>query len=253
QVVYYFSAYCDCVNAGKIVLGDEMVFCVPTGNFGNILAGWYAKQMGLPVGKFVCASNENNVLTDFIETGVYDRNRPFHTTISPSMDILISSNLERLLYAMTDDKTVADYMAHLSSEGKYAVSAETLTKIRADFDCGCCSDGETKKTIGEMFAGKSYLIDTHTAVAAKVLDDYRKKTGDNRTAVVVSTASPYKFAADVLSGLGENAQGDVLKQLSDKSGVKIPAPLSGLDEREVRFTQVTEKQDMPGVVDAFLN
>jgi len=253
QVVYYFSAYCDCVNAGKIALGDEIVFCVPTGNFGNILAGWYAKQMGLPVGKFVCASNENNVLTDFIETGVYDRNRKFHTTISPSMDILISSNLERLLYAMTDDKTVAGYMSALSADGKYAVSEETLAKIRADFDCGCCSDEETKETIGKMFADKNYLIDTHTAVAAKVLGDYRDRTGDKRTAVVVSTASPFKFAADVLSALGENACDDVLAQLCEKSGVKIPAPLSGLSEREVRFTQVTEKQNMIDIVDAFLN
>ena len=169
------------------------------------------------------------------------------------MDILISSNLERLLYAMSDDKAVAGFMSALAAKGKYSVCEEMLAKIGKDFACGCCSDEETKRVIGEMFSENGYLIDTHTAVAAKVLGDYREKTGDNRLAVVVSTASPYKFASDVLSALGESGEGDVLGNLSKKSGTVIPAPLSGLSEREVRFTQVTEKQDMPAVVDAFLN
>ncbi len=252
QIVYYFSAYCDAVNAGKIALGDEIVFCVPTGNFGNILAGWYAKQMGLPVGRFVCASNANNVLTDFISTGVYDKNRPFHTTISPSMDILVSSNLERLLCALCGDKQTKEYMESLKSAGKYEVSAATKAAIKADFDCGCCDDAETKAEIKRVFDSTGYLIDTHTAVASKVLGDYRARTGDGRFAVVVSTASPFKFAADVLSALGGEAAGDPLSALSARSGRPVPAPLAGLEGRKVRFADVAAPADMIKAVDGFL-
>jgi len=252
QIVYYFSAYCDFVKAGKLGMGDKLDFCVPTGNFGNILAGWYARQMGLPVGRLICASNENNVLTDFIETGVYNKNRPFHTTISPSMDILVSSNLERLLYAVCGSEKVRAYMSALSSGGNYSIGKTELEKIRADFACGCCDDAATKANIAEIFSQKNYLMDTHTAVAYKVLCDYREKAGESSPAVVVSTASPYKFAVDVLDALGVKEYGEPLSALSAHSGTKIPAPLSGLGEREVRFEDFTEKEAMIDTVDKFL-
>lgn len=252
QIVYYFSAYCDYVNSGKLKMGEELVFCVPTGNFGNILAGWYAKSMGLPAGGFVCASNENNVLTDFINTGVYDKNRPFHTTISPSMDILVSSNLERLLYAAAGSEMTRGFMEQLSGEGRYDAGEAVREVIARDFASGFCDDVQTKRTIREMFDEKGYLMDTHTAVACKVLSDYRARTGDGRCAVVVSTASPFKFAADVLDALGCGCEGDPLSALAERSGCPIPRPLSGLESRPVRFDAVTEKNAMRDAIDGFL-
>jgi len=251
QIVYYFSAYCDFVKSGKLALGAKLDFCVPTGNFGNILAGWYAKQMGLPVGRLICASNENNVLTEFIEKGVYDKNRPFHTTISPSMDILVSSNLERLLYAIAGSEKVREYMSALGEKGCYHVDEAVLAAIKADFGCGCCDDAETKKAIRGLFEEKGYLMDTHTAVAYKVLCEQREAAEAN-PAVIVSTASPYKFAVDVLDALGAEVGEDALSALSEKSGTKIPAPLSGLGERAVRFDSFTEKEKMIEVVGEFL-
>ena len=251
QVVYYFSAYCDYVASGKIALGDKINFCVPTGNFGNILAGWFAKQMGLPVNRFLCASNANNVLTDFITTGVYDRNRPFHLTISPSMDILVSSNLERLLYMLCGDSATAAYMQQLNTEGRYDVGAETLARIRGDFSAACCDDAQTKAKIASVWARDGYLIDTHTAVAAAALEAYRAESGDGTPTVIVSTASPFKFASDVLAALGETAE-DPLTALSARCDLQIPAPLSGLDQREVRFEGVVEKTAMPATVNEFL-
>ena len=198
QIVYYFSAYCDFVNSGRIKCGEPVNFCVPTGNFGNILAGWTAKEMGLPVTRFVCASNANNVLTDFIETGVYDRRRPFHLTSSPSMDILVSSNLERLLYFLSkDSERVAGWMKQLSEEGRYDVGTGLKALIRRDFEAGYCDDAGTAEEIARVWREYGYLIDTHTAVASRVLGDYRARTGDRTPAIVVSTASPYKFACDV--------------------------------------------------------
>ena len=252
QIVYYFSAYCDYVNSGRIEAGEKINFCVPTGNFGNILAGWFARRMGLPVARFVCASNANNVLTDFIRTGVYDKNRPFHTTISPSMDILVSSNLERLLYMLTGDAETRDYMEQLNTAGKYSVSAPALSEIQNTFSAGCCGDAETKAAIGAVFGEKKYLMDTHTAVAYKVLRDYRTETGDKTPTVVVSTASPFKFAADVADALGGKADGDPLAALTDRTGIPVPKPLAGLDTRPVRFPEVTEKADMRSVVSNFL-
>ena len=246
QIVYYFSAYCDYVKCSRISMGESLDFCVPTGNFGNILAGWYAKQMGLPVGKLICASNENNVLTDFINTGVYDKNRDFHTTISPSMDILVSSNLERLLLHLAGSEK-------LSESGRYEVDGETLAKIKADFCCGCCDDGDTRANIRQLSDKTEYLMDTHTAVAYKVLSDYRYAQGAKRPAVVVSTASPFKFAADVLDAFGVKEFDDPLAALTSHSGMATPAPLAGLDKREVRFGGFTEKADMIKVVDEFLN
>lgn len=252
QIVYYFSAYCDYVNSGRIKAGDEINFCVPTGNFGNILAGWFARGMGLPVARFVCASNANNVLTDFIRTGVYDKNRPFRTTISPSMDILVSSNLERLLYMLTGDAETRGYMEQLNAAGKYAVGGNALKAIQATFSAGCCDDAATKAAIGGMFREKNYLMDTHTAVAYKVLCDYRAESGDATPTVVVSTASPFKFAADVADALGAASGENPLAALTAKTGIAVPKPLSGLDSREVRFPQVTEKTEMHAAVSDFL-
>ena len=256
QIVYYVSAYCDLLAQGNIRVGQKLNVCVPTGNFGNILACYYAKQMGLPVGKLICASNANNVLTDFLKTGVYDRNRPFYTTASPSMDILISSNLERLLYALTEsDAEVRSYMDALNTTGRYEVSPAVLEQIRANFVSGCCSDEETLTAIGAVYQKTGYLMDTHTAVAYRVLKNYQTETGDGTPAVIVSTASPFKFCDNVLKALGvaEQKQGTaILDQLSAVSGKNAPKPLASLAGKPVRFTQVTEKEQMLDVVEGML-
>lgn len=256
QIVYYVSAYCDLLKIERIQLGDPVNFCVPTGNFGNILACYYAKRMGLPVGKLICASNANNVLTEFIKTGIYDRNRPFYTTTSPSMDILISSNLERLLYDLTGSAAeVKEYMSQLNESGRYAVSDEVLGRIREHFVSGCCDDSRTLNTIQKVFDQSGYLMDTHTAVAYTVLQDYRAATADDTPAVVVSTASPFKFCDSVLTALGvtEHKPGtQILQQLTDRTGKPAPKPLASLAGKSVRFTQVTEKEAMTQVVSQML-
>ena len=256
QVVYYFSAYAQLLERQVINVGDEVEFVVPTGNFGDILAGWYAKQMGLPVGKLVCASNANNVLTDFIRTGTYDKNRPFHTTASPSMDILVSSNLERLLYALCgSDTEVAGYMQQLREQGGYTVSDELKAKIRATFAGGFCNDIQTREKIGRAWRDHRYLIDTHTAVAYHVLDEYRCETGDAAPAVVVSTASPFKFCDQVLRGIGGTADAfgpELIRRLTCETQIDAPAPLTGLDARPVRFGGCVDKTQMLHTVDEFL-
>ncbi len=256
QVVYYFSAYCDWVNAGRIVLGEPIDFCVPTGNFGNILAGWFAKSMGLPVKKFICASNDNNVLTDFLNTGVYDRNRPFYLTGSPSMDILVSSNLERLLYCVTRDPTlVAGYMRQLSETGRYEVTGEVLDRIRADFIGGFCRDADSREEIARRWRD-GYLMDTHTAVASRVLEDQRRDTGRKVPCVIVSTASPFKFGGAVLDALGVKTGETgpaLMDELTAATGVPAPKPLASLAGKPVRFDSWVEKADMEEVVSAFLS
>ena len=256
QVVYYISAYCDLVKAGKLQMGDTMNVCVPTGNFGNILACYYAKKMGLPVGKLLCASNANNVLTDFLKTGIYDRNRPFYNTVSPSMDILISSNLERLLYDLTgSDQEVRAYMEQLNQTGRYEVSDQVKEAIRAQFVSGCCDDARTLNTIEKVFHQTGYLMDTHTAVAYTVLQDYRAATADDTVTLIASTASPFKFCDSVLKALGvtEQRQGTaILEQLTQVTGKAAPQPLASLAGKAVRFTEFVEKQEMPAVVDRFL-
>ena len=251
QVVYYYSAYCDAVLQGMIRPGDEVNFCVPTGNFGDILAGWIAKRCGLPVDKLICASNTNKVLTDFFRTGTYDRLRPFHTTMSPSMDILISSNLERLLSMVTGDAgQVKSWMKELTEKGSYTVPEALLRQLQADFAFGWCDEAGTAAEIGESYRS-GYLMDTHTAVAASVLKQYRRESGDGKCAVVVSTASPYKFCDSVLKAIGEDARGtgtQLIETLSLRTGTEIPRPLAGLDKREVRFDQIVEKEDMPQAV-----
>ncbi len=252
QIVYYFSAYCDFLNSNGLKLGDEVDFAVPTGNFGDILACWYAKQMGLPVGKLICASNENNVLADFFKTGTYDRNRAFHTTISPSMDILVSSNLERLLYSVCgDDKQVAEYMRSLSEKGSYTVSNEIFKVLSDNFVGGFCTDADTKAIIANVYNEHGYLIDTHTAVAYKLMLEHKT----DRPTVVVSTASPFKFCDSVLDALGEKtyASGvELIEKLESFTGNAAPAPLCGLDKRPVRFETVIEKQAMKQAVTEFL-
>ena len=207
QIIYYISAYASLLKDGEINAGDKINIVVPTGNFGNILAAYYAKNMGLPVNKLICASNSNKVLTDFINTGIYDRNRQFFTTISPSMDILISSNLERLLYLMTgqNDAQIREWFGALSSEGKYEVSDEIKAKLKEDFAAGFCDDAETKDTIKRIYDKYSYTLDTHSAVAVKVYEDYKAETGDMTKTVIASTASPYKFSASVLEAMDGKA------------------------------------------------
>ena len=257
QVVYYISAYCDLLRSGSIRLGEEVNYCVPTGNFGNILACYYARKMGLPVGKLICASNCNDVLTDFIRTGVYDRNRPFHTTMSPSMDILISSNLERLLFDLSggDDARVRGYMEQLSRTGRYEIGADMREKLQSLFYGGSCGEEDTTHTIAALYQD-GYLIDPHTAVAAKVLADYRRETGDEAPAVFASTASPYKFCESVLAAIGEEpAAGGVdrIDQLQTVTGVTAPPRLAALRGKRPRFDQSVEREDMERVVERFLS
>ena len=247
QIVYYVSVYCDLLNEKGEV--GEFNVVVPTGNFGNILAAYYAKCMGVPIGKLICASNSNNVLTDFIKTGVYDRNRKFYNTMSPSMDILISSNLERMLFELTDcnDEEVRGYMEQLNASGRYEVSVEVKKKLDSLFAAGYCDDEETGKVIGRMWKDNGYLIDPHTAVAFDVLDQYRAASGDETPALVVSTASPFKFCSSVLPALGvtELKEGtDIIDQLAEVTGIEAPAPLAGLKNKTVRFDGVTEKVHM---------
>ena len=256
QIVYYISAYCDLLREGEVRLGEPVNYCVPTGNFGNILACYYARKMGLPVGKLICASNRNDVLTEFIRTGVYDRNRPFHTTMSPSMDILISSNLERLLFDISggDDALVRSYMEQLQKTGRYEVGGELLAKLQGLFYGGCCGEEDTSATIAALWQD-GYLVDTHTAVAAKVLADYRRETGDERPAVFASTASPYKFCDSVLAAIGEEPVSDSvdrIAQLQEVSGVPAPSRLAALKGKTPRFDGVADREEMEQVVLDFL-
>lgn len=240
QVVYYISAYCDLVRDGRIAMGQKVNFYVPTGNFGDILAAYYAKRMALPVGKLICASNRNDVLTDFLRTGVYDCNRPFYTTMRPSMDILVSSNLERLLFDLSgeNDGEVRGYMEALAKEGRYEVGGAIKTKLAELYWGGFCGKEQTAATIADYYKNKGYLIDTHTAVAANVMEQYRAATGDATATVFVSTASPYKFCNHVLTAIGETPAGsgvERLDQLNAVSGVAVPRRLAALKGKQRRF------------------
>ena len=260
QIVYYFSSYAELVKNNEIEIGDKINVVVPTGNFGNILAAYYAKKMGLPIAKFICASNENNVLTDFIKTGVYNKNRDFHTTISPSMDILISSNLERFLYDLTgcDDKLVSEWMKELNTNGSYEVSADVKAKMQEMFTAGCCDDAETMATIKKCASEYYYVIDTNTAVAKSVYDKYVAQTGDTTKTIIASTASPFKFNQSVLIALEDyNAvvgkdEFTLLKELSEKSNMQIPKSLYELKDKSVVFDLVCDKDEMQQIVSDFL-
>lgn len=258
QIVYYISAYAELVKNGEIKYGDKINIVVPTGNFGNILAAYYAKEMGLPVNKLICASNANNILTDFINTGVYDRNREFYTTVSPSMDILISSNLERLLYHLSGENTelINRWFTALKETGRYEVTGEVKDKISELFYAGCCNDKETKAAIKECFDSYSYLMDTHTAVAYKVYNEYKKNTGDNTKTIIASTANPYKFGAAVFDALGGDGKGmdefDIIESLEKMTNTVIPEPLAATKNKAVRFKGVIGREEMPAAVIDFL-
>ncbi|MDO5112040.1 MAG: threonine synthase [Clostridia bacterium] len=256
QIAYYVSGYCELINQGVVTPGDAINACVPTGNFGDILAAWFAKRMGLPLKTLICASNSNNVLTDFLETGMYDRNRPFHYTTSPSMDILISSNLERLLYLLSgSDTEVAGYMAQLASDARYTVSPALFDAIRKDFACGFCGDAEAASTIAATFR-EGYLPDTHTAVALNVYEAYKKRTGDLTQTLVVSTASPFKFPASVLKALGQPVAGgdfQVLDRLSAIAGQPVPLQLDELRNKRERFSDTVPPEVIRIAVDRFVN
>lgn len=253
QIIYYISSYAQLVKDEEIAPGDKINIVVPTGNFGNILAGYYAKKMGIPVNKLICASNANNVLTDFLNTGVYNRNRPFHTTISPSMDILISSNLERLLYHLCgeNDAQIKEWFGALAVDGKYEVNDDVKAVLKDEFYAGCCDDEQTKACIKEIYEKYSYTCDTHTAVAVKVYEDYKSATGDNTKTVIASTASPYKFSGSVLSALGIDTDCDefaLVDRLAEASKLSVPASLAELKNKDIRFKEIIDKNDMKNFV-----
>ncbi len=253
QIVYYISAYCDLLSRKNGYLDNGFNIVVPTGNFGNILAAYYAKKMGVPVNKLICASNANNVLTDFIRTGTYDRNRSFYTTISPSMDILISSNLERMIFELcgNNDTEVASMQAALSETGKFTVSETVRNAMGELFWGGCCDDKATLETISKYFNEYGYLCDTHTAVAMNVYEQYLNETGDNIPTVIASTASPYKFAASVLSAVSDKtaaSEFDTVRLLSEITNTEIPAPIKALETAKIRFNDICEKDNMLSAV-----
>jgi L-threonine synthase (EC 4.2.3.1) len=252
QIVYYFSAYADLINSRAITTGDPVNFCVPTGNFGDILAGYYARNMGLPINKLICASNRNNVLTDFFNSGIYSTHRTFFRTMSPSMDILVSSNLERLLYeaADRDGGLIQTWMRQLKESGSYSIGEQRWSWLLDTFWADCADDRNTLSEIGKRFREDHYLMDPHTAVGAYVLRQYRMKTNDPTPTVLLSTASPYKFAADVLRGIAgtEAAEGrDAFacsEQLEKRTGVPIPAQVRALRDLPVRHRAVCGRDAM---------
>ena len=257
QIVYYVFAYTRLLGEGRIADGDYINVVVPTGNFGNILAAYYAKKMGVPIAKLVCASNSNKVLFDFFKSGEYDRNRDFVLTASPSMDILISSNLERLIYHIAGDNAEkdAEYMGQLSSAGKYEITDDMRDKL-SDFFGGYATEEETFATIKKVFDNTGYLMDTHTAVASAVYDKYVKETGDRTVTVIASTASPFKFTRSVMNALGKGDDNKddfaLADELSAVSGVEIPEAVTSIRTAEVRHKKVVDKADMQKAVLEFL-
>lgn len=249
QVVYYFYGYLNLLESGKISEGDAINVSVPTGNFGNILAAYYAKEMGLPIDKLICASNENNVLFDFFKTGEYDKNRELKLTISPSMDILISSNLERLLYEISgsDSTKVAQMMKELSEGGKYTLDEEMKSEL-LDFYGNYTDEKETVDTIKEVYEKHGYVMDTHTAVAYCVYKKYIEQTGDDKITLIASTASPFKFTRSVASSLGietdDKSDFELVYELSDKTGLKIPESIYRIEEREILHNELCKKDEM---------
>ena len=257
QVAYYFKAYCDLVLRGEIRLGEPVNFIVPTGNFGDILAGEYARRMGLPVAKLVCASNANNVLTDFINTGVYDRRREFYKTASPSMDILVSSNLERYLFLASgcDFDLVSKLMAQLKAEGVYTAPRALMDEMREHFWAGCADDTRALAAIGEVWRRHGYLMDTHTAVAWAVMEDFKAQVDNGWANVVLSTASPYKFSRDVLRAISDEEPSSgfgAMDRLHALTKVPVPAPLAALRDKAPRFDDCVDKADMLAYVRDFL-
>jgi threonine synthase len=260
QVVYYFRAYLDLLERKEILPGERLNFVVPTGNFGNILAGWYAGRIGLPVHKLICASNENKVLTDFFQTGLYDRNREFKQTISPSMDILISSNLERFLFeiASRDAEKIKRWMAALKERGRFEVDAETRQAMAQFIAPGFASEEETMSAIREVFESAGYLLDPHTAVGFKVYRKYLAATGDGTKTVICATASPFKFSSSVLQAikgkdfLGGKDEFAVLRELSRLSGSPVHPGLRNLEAKPVLHHTVCERKEIKAQVEKIL-
>ncbi|HEX2955036.1 MAG TPA: threonine synthase [Bacillota bacterium] len=256
QIAYYFSSYFDLVQVGKIAWGDAINFVVPTGNFGNILAGYIAKTMGLPVHRLICASNRNRILTDFIQSGTYDRNREFYTTTSPSMDILISSNLERLLFLLAgeDPSAICKWMAELKNEGRYTLDSQTKDRLNQVFWGGWCDDGQTLAEIKRTFDAHHYLVDTHTAVGLKVYRDYQEATGDDHPTVVASTANPFKFNQAVAQALlGPDAgkgrdEFELLQTVANHAGVQVPEGLLKLRNKPILHNTVAKPEGMSAAV-----
>jgi len=252
QIVYYFRAYAEAVARGRITPGEQINFCVPTGNFGDILAGYYAERMGLPVQRFLCASNSNNVLTDFINTGVYDRRREFHKTSSPSMDILVSSNLERLLYDLADENAeqIATWMNELSANGFYNVGKKIAGRVRQKFFGAWVDEIETTETIGRVYNDYNYLLDPHSAVAWRAVEKYRLLTSDQTYTIVLSTASPYKFNATVLQSLGEENSAcdaepfEAMRRLHSLTELPVPDKLAELELLPQLHTETIQAQNM---------
>jgi threonine synthase len=246
QIVYYFSAYADLIASGQIQIGEKLNFVVPTGNFGNILAGYYAKKMGLPVHKLICASNQNHILTDFIRTGQYDQNRPFYTSISPSMDILVSSNIERLLFDLTkkDASMVSAWMEGLKTQKKYRVTPEVLANISSIFWADFATEAQTRQTLLDIFTQHRYLMDTHTAVAMNVYQKYQNESQDPLKTVILSTASPFKFPQSVASGILEpdcllqKSDFELLEYMSTKLDLPIPSGIMALKNKPIRHSGV---------------
>lgn len=257
QVAYYFAAYGKMVASGQLKAGEKMNVVVPTGNFGNILAAYYAKQMGLPLNKLICASNKNKVLVDFFNTGIYDRNRPFYLTASPSMDILISSNLERLLYHISgnDEQIINQLMTTLKEEGKYAIT-ETMKAGLSDFYGGYADDQKTKAMIKKVYEKEGYLMDTHTAVAYAVYEEYSQSTQDQTPTVIVSTASPYKFTQSVMTAIDEayNKLDDfkLLEEMQQLLGKPMPKAMEGIETKKVWHDTVCEVEEMKAIISKFL-
>ena len=258
QISYYFSAYCDLVNSGDINLGEEIDFVVPTGNFGNILAGYYAKKMGLPVNKLICASNDNNVLTEFFVNGDYDINRKFFKTVSPSMDILISSNLERLIFEISgrNAELTRARMDELKSCGKYSVTIAEKTLIDTEFFGSCCNEQDCLKTIADFFDEYGYVLDTHTAVAVDVYTQYADYVGADTPTVILSTASPYKFPQSVYKGITGKGVKDAWKaaeKLEEETATPIPEQILSLKQKPIRFSKVVEKDQTDLAVLQFID
>lgn len=257
QVVYYFAAYTKLIKEGKLKSGEPMNVVVPTGNFGNILAAYYAKEMGLPINKLICASNTNKVLFDFFEEGIYDRNRDFHLTISPSMDILISSNLERLLFHISGQnaKLITDMMESLKTEGKYVITEEMKNKL-SDFYGGYADDETTKTYIKKVYENEGYLMDTHTAVAYAVYDKYIIDTHDTTPSVIISTASPYKFTSSVMTAIDDKYENTddftLLGEMHKLIKGNMPNAMDQIATREIKHQTVCEVNEMKDIVSQFL-
>jgi threonine synthase len=258
QIIYYVSVYADLLEAGEIGQGEAVNICVPTGNFGNILAAYYAKEMGLPIGRLICASNSNNVLTDCINEGVYNKNRQLILTASPSMDILVSSNFERLLYHLcgNDDSVINALFTDLKEHGSYKLSPEVHGKLSELFYGGWCGEAETEQTIKQIFDDYGYLMDPHTAVAYKIFTDYKRQTGDTAKTIITATASPYKFCAAVGHALGVTPESDefgIAGRLQELTNTGIPEPLARTEHLPVRFTGSVEKSGMKQAVSEIID